>query len=325
MNFIILKTRSGQGFSRNDMPMLIAFIVHGQTYGKYKLLQKIHDVFGMEFNIIVKETTQSLNAGMITGEVIDQGTDYLIAVGGDGTVNEVVNAYLDSGTKKEIPIGIIPVGRGNDFVKSIGINKDFTNLLQAIQKNRTSTVDVGWITFRSADPLPDLKQKPVSRYFINIADIGIGGLATQMVRTSPKFLWPNLTYAWAIFKSLLTYSVEKVSVTDPEWKYQGSVMSVCMANGKYFGSGLCIAPEAELNDGIAEIVIIGNVGIWDYLSKIPMLKNGKKIKHPEILYKKSKSCTIESQTPMPIDMDGEFVGYTPLKMVMMQNIVKILV
>jgi diacylglycerol kinase (ATP) len=307
------------------MAKVIAFIVHGQAHRKQQLLQKIHDVFGIEFNIIVKETTSSLNAGLLTSEVLAQGTDYLIAVGGDGTINEVVNAYLDLGKKKEIPIGIIPVGRGNDFVKSIGIHKDLKNLFQAVQNNRTKVVDVGCMTFRSADPLLGLNQKPVSRYFINIADIGIGGLATQMIRTSPKFLGPNFTYGWAIFRSLLTYSVQKVRIFNSEWTYQGSVMSVCMANGKYFGSGLCIAPEAELNDGIAEIVIIGNVGVWDYLNKVPLLKKGRKIKHPEVLYKKSKSCTIESQTPMPIDMDGEFVGYTPLIMEMIQNRIEILV
>jgi diacylglycerol kinase (ATP) len=131
--------------------------------------------------------------------------------------------------------------------------------------------------------------------------------------------------AWAIFRSLLTYSVQKVRIFDSDWTYEGSVMSVCMANGKYFGSGLCIAPEAELNDGIAEIVIIGNVGIWDYLNKVPLLKKGRKINHPEVIYKKSTSCTIESQTPMPIDMDGEFVGYTPLTMDMIQKRIKILV
>jgi diacylglycerol kinase (ATP) len=176
------------------MAKVIAFIVHGQAHGKHKLLQKIHDVFGIEFNILVKETTRYFNAGILTEEVLAQRTDYLIAVGGDGTINEVVNAYLGLGEKNEIPIGIIPVGRGNDFVKSIGIHKNLKNLFQAIQNNRTEAVDVGWMTFRSADPLLGLNQKPVGRYFINIADIGIGGLATQMVRTSPKFLWPNFTY-----------------------------------------------------------------------------------------------------------------------------------
>jgi diacylglycerol kinase (ATP) len=308
-----------------DMSLVITFIVHGQTQGKHKLLQKIITSFGDKLKVIIKETTRTLNAVVLTSEVIAKGTDYLIAVGGDGTVNEIVNAYLKSGTNKEIPIGIIPVGRGNDFVKSIGINKDLNNLFQAIENNRTKSVDVGWITFLGEDPLIDLNQKPIGRYFVNIADIGIGGLATQMVRTSPKFLWPNLTYALAIIKSLAIYRAQKVKITDSEWTYEGSVMSVCMANGKYFGSGLCIAPEAEISDGVAEIVIIGNVGIWDYLKKVSLLKKGRKINHPEIFYKESTSCTIESNIPMPIDIDGEFVGYTPLKMEMIQNRIKILV
>lgn len=300
------------------MARTVTFIVHGQIKGKQKLLRTLDEIFGKGFFVKIKQTSETHRAVLLTTEAIVEGTDYLVAVGGDGTVNEVVNAHLDSGKHKEILIGIIPHGRGNDFVKSLGIQKNIRSLFQAIQNNSFISVDVGLLTFN------DPNKVAINRCFINIADIGLGGLATQMIRTSPKYLGANISYAWAIFKSLISYKSQKVKISTPDWIYEGDIISACMANGKYFGSGLCIAPDAKIDDGIAEIVLIGNVGIWDYLTKIPLLKKGKKINHPEVYYKKSMSCMIESQTPMPIDIDGEFVGYTPLKMVMKQKMIKIL-
>jgi diacylglycerol kinase (ATP) len=298
---------------------IVTFIVHGQISRKPKLIRLIHEVFGKDYDVKVKQTSEIHHADVLATLALEEGTDYLIAVGGDGTVNEVVNAYLSSKLQKEVPIGIIPQGRGNDFVKSLGVNENVKSLFRAIQSNQLKSVDVGWMTFFDSD------QNTINRYFINISDIGLGGLAVQMIRNSPKYLSPNISYAWAIFKSLIAYKTQKVEISTPDWAYSGKVMSVCMANGKYFGSGLCIAPEAKLDDGIAEMVILGNVGILDYLKKVPLLKKGIKIKHPEVLYKKSASCIIQSQIPMPIDMDGEFVGYTPLTMEMIQNRIKILV
>lgn len=301
------------------MVPVVTFIVHGLTSRKPKLYRLIDKVFGNDFELKVKQTTEIYPADLLATEALAEGTDYLIAVGGDGTVNEVVNAYLDSEPQKEVPIGIFPQGRGNDFVKSMGIQKSLKSLFLAIQNKQVKSVDVGYLTFFGPD------QKELNRYFINIADIGIGGLATQMIRISPKFLGPNITYFWAIIKSLISYKSQMVKISTPDWFYEGEVLSVSMANGKYFGSGLCIAPDAEVDDGISEIVLIGNVGIWDYLAKIPHLKKGKKINHPEVSYKQARSCTITSKNPMPIDMDGEFVGFTPLEMMILPKKVKILV
>jgi diacylglycerol kinase (ATP) len=301
------------------MAKKIYFIIHGKIFGRLKLLREIDRTFRKEFVVIKEVTSETRNAEFIANEAINEGVDYLIAVGGDGTINQVANAYLHSAVGREIPIGIIPVGRGNDFVKSLGVKKDLNSLLQAIQNNRIQAIDIGLLTFQNND------QKPINRFFINIADIGLGGLATQTVNSSPKFLGPDLTYAWAIFKSLISFRSQKVKINTPDWSFEGAVMSVCMANGKYFGSGLCIAPEAKLNDGIAEIVLIGNVSIWDYIKKISKLKKGKKIIHPEVFYKKAKSCVIESHQPMPIDLDGDFVGCTPLKMEMIREKIKFLV
>lgn len=92
-------------------------------------------------------------------------------------------------------------------------------------------------------------------------------------------------------------------------------MSLCMANGKFFGSGMCIAPTASLNDKLLELIIIGDVSIIDYLKNLSRVKKGLKIEHKEVFYETVKSCKIKSleKTECPIDMDGEFIGFTPIE------------
>lgn len=102
-------------------------------------------------------------------------------------------------------------------------------------------------------------------------------------------------------------------------------MSVCMANGKFFASGLAIAPDAQMDDGAAELVIIGNVGILDFLGHLLQLRRGERLKHSQIHYYKTDRCEIYSESGMPIDIDGEFVGYTPLKMEILPKRVRIFV
>ena len=298
----------------------LSFIIHGKTRKLDVLQNQLVEVFGKEFRLDFRITCKERNAIALTRDALKVGTDYLVAVGGDGTVHEVVNGNLTFNSTHPIPMGIIPVGRGNDLVRSLGIKKDVHSLYLSIVNQKYALVDVGLLTFTHSD-----HNNQVARYFINIADIGLGGLATQMIRKSPIYLGSNLTYFLAIIRSIWKFSAEYIEISAPNWAYKGDIMSVCLANGSNFASGIVIAPGAKLVDGIAELVIIGKVGIWDFLSNLPKLRRGEKLEHPQIKYLKAERCEIGSKIPMPIDMDGEFVGYTPLKMEMIPKILRVFV
>ncbi len=298
----------------------ISFIIHGKIRRCLKLQKEIEAIFFPDFVLDFKVTTQSINAIDLSIEALKESTDFLVAVGGDGTVNEVVNGYLQFQTTKIIPLGVIPLGRGNDLVKSLGIKNDLKLLYRSLSNSEFKNLDVGKLSFFDF-PQKNLK----SRYFINIADIGLGGLATQMVRTSPRFLGANWTYFWSILRSLWMYTAQDVVLSCSDWKYSGKIISICMANGRFFASGLAIAPSALLDDGKAEIVIVGKVGWLDFLRHLPQLRRGEKLQHREIKYLSASACQIDSLIPMPIDIDGEFVGYTPLSMKMLPQRIKIIV
>jgi diacylglycerol kinase (ATP) len=285
----------------------IAFIIHGKVAAKEKLIAKARSLFDglavLEFLI----TQSGKNATLCATEAIKHGAQILIAVGGDGTVNEVANAILFHSNRSKLKMGILPYGKGNDFVRSMGIGRDLATLRDNIKLGKTKTIDAGKLEFVGKEG------EKSRRYFVNIADVGLGGLATQMLRAGKPMWSSNLTYFWVIIKSFMKYRPANVRFTSHGFYHEGKVMSICMANGRYFASGLGIAPEAKLDDGKLDWVILGEISIWDYLKYIPSLKRANKIRHTEVSYHRGTECNITSEVPLPIDMDGEFVGYTPMR------------
>jgi YegS/Rv2252/BmrU family lipid kinase len=284
----------------------IAFVIHGKVKAKERLVSKANNLFAdlgaLEFLI----TRAEKNAITCTTEAIEKGATIIIAVGGDGTINEVANSLLTSRNRDHLKMGILPRGKGNDFVRSLGKGHDLAMLKQQIQLGKSKRIDVGKLEFTNTEGNRSY------RYFVNIADVGLGGLATQMLRAGRPLWSSNLTYFWVILKSFLKYRPAQAKFSSAEFTYEGKIMSICMANGAYFASGLGIAPDAKLEDGKLDWVILGKITVWDYLKKIPQLKRAKKISHPEISYHQGTECQISGEIPLPIDMDGEFVGYTPL-------------
>lgn len=286
---------------------LIAFIIHGKIAAKEKLAEKAQTLFQRLGTLIFVVTQSEKNATLCAIEAIERGANVLIAVGGDGTVNEVANAILFHPNRSKLKMGILPFGKGNDFVRSLGIRRDLTMLCDNIKLGKSKTIDAGKLEFVGKEG------ETSQRYFVNIADVGLGGLATQMLRAGKPLWSSNLTYFLVIIKSFMKYRPANVRFSSHGFYHEGKVMSICMANGRYFASGLGIAPEAKLDDGKLDWVILGEISIWDYLKNIPRLKRAKKIRHPEVSYHRGTECNISSDVPLPIDMDGEFVGYTPIR------------
>lgn len=285
------------------------FIIHGKLKSKKKLQNEISEVFSncLTFNFLFTDINDG--ALKVTKDAITDGSEIIIICGGDGSINEMVNGYFTSSFDSNIVFGVLPYGTGNDFAKSLKVTTDLHKLKSNILNKSILEVDVFNMNFFN------LKKKNDNRFFINISDIGIGGHVAENIATNKSFLSPNLKYFKAILASFFKYKKKKVSLTTDKFDWKGIAMSICMANGRYFGSGLCIAPDAKLNDENLQITLLGNVSIIDYLLNLGTVKKGNKIKHSEVFYKNAKNCKIESleDTECPIDMDGEFIGFTPIE------------
>jgi diacylglycerol kinase (ATP) len=286
----------------------ITFIIHGKIKSVSSLKSEIESIFSKDYEVRFKVTNKFSGAKDSVKLAIAEKTDTIIICGGDGSINETVNQLLASDNTRHIKCGVLPMGTGNDFAKSLGVKNDLIELKTHIEQKKVIDVSVFKMFFL------DQNQNASSRFFVNIADIGIGGFAAENVNSSSKVFGATITYFYAIISSFLKLKKQPVLLTSDSIEWEGQVMSLCMANGKYFASGMCIAPDANICDQQLQLIILGNVSIWGYLKNINKVKKGQKIEHKEVLYTAVNGCKIISKgMPCPIDMDGEFIGYTPLE------------
>lgn len=291
-----------------NLMIKIAFIVHGKARKKQFLIDEIKRTFDETlFQTQIFETQFEQHAVLLAESAANEGFTHIIACGGDGTLNEVLNGVMKT-KQANLKLGLIPRGSGNDFIKTASSPHSLVGLKESILRNGFKKIDIGFAEFISKDG------HETSRYFINIADVGIGGVIAQQLAESVKMFGPIITYQYFIIKNFLTYKPQQLKVTGDDFEYSGNVMNFCAANAKYFGSGLGIAPDADISDGLLNAVAIGEVSLVDYLKNFPDLKKCKSLVHPAIRYFTSKTLFFEStNSQLPIDMDGEFVGYLPMK------------
>ena len=292
----------------------IVFILHGKIKRQDKLIAQLKFLFGEAYQPCFYVTTHADHSVELAQHAVAEGATHIICLGGDGSLNEVVNGVLTSGQAESdisnIKIGLLPYGTGNDFARTMGVLNDGRLLKQWIDDDSYRSIDVGHTGYC------DRHGKTTSRYFINITDVGIGGAIAQDLDTSSKMFGPTLTYQKAIISALLTYKNRAVKITGDTFTYTGKIMSLVVANGRFFGGGMGIAPDAKVDDKLFSVVVIGAISIFEYLQNLGNIKKSKRIEHNELQYLSVSEILIESADaePLPIDMDGEFIGYTPIQM-----------
>lgn len=289
----------------------IAFIIHGKYKSNKEFKTQLDAVFQKDFEPLYYYTETAFHSVSLTEEAIQSGAPYIICCGGDGSLNECANGIMNQSKQNKvlenITLGVLPMGTGNDFIKTISSPSNANDLKELIIRDQFKQIDLGLARFQDRD------QKPLSRYFINITDIGIGGVVAEKLSRSSKMLGSYLTYQMSIVSSLMKYKKQPITVTADSFSYSGEVMNFIVANGKWFGSGLGIAPDADPADGQFDIVILGGLGLKEYIRHQSNVRKCEKIIHDEIKYFRAKKIAIRSEQKLPIDMDGEFVGYSPLE------------
>jgi diacylglycerol kinase family enzyme len=209
------------------------------------------------------------------------------------------------------------MGTGNDFARTINMSANVSLLKKNIDADYYELIDLGLAHFI------DSKGFPSSRFFINITDIGIGGVIAQKLISSSRRMSSFLTFQRAIISTLMSYRKQHVHIEADSFHYDGAVMNVVIANGKFFGSGMGIAPEALPGDGLFSVVIIGKVTMLDYIKLLGEVRKCKKIKHAGFTYKIATKISLDSPgISLPIDMDGEFIGYSPMSIEIVHHAIK---
>ncbi len=286
--------------------MNIVFVVNNKNDRLSKVLRRLEnycqktDAGSVQF----VSTVRKKHAIELARQATEKGCDFLIAVGGDGTLHEVINGMLqaDIQVNKYPAIGLLPYGSANDFARTARVSHSIEELMTLIQSNTTQKIDLGKII---------LQQSQETRYFINIAGVGLSSEVVQNLEQSSSALGPDFNYYKQIIKGFLNYVKMEVNCIFCTGQFKGKLLQMAVANGRYFGNGICIAPDAQLADEQFQIAIFGDLSLWDYLKNFRNLKKGVKINHSQVSYHEAKKVLIESNDSCGIEADGEYVGLAP--------------
>jgi diacylglycerol kinase (ATP) len=295
-----------------DPVMKIAFIVKGncgQKQSFYRALAR-HET---EDALAQAQSFETEHAGHAAQLAVQHGSDVdvLVAVGGDGTLNEVVNACLAASKQDpgySLPaFAVLAYGTANDFVKTGELDGSLEQLLQLLRQQSLRLIDVGRVSCTGEDGAT------VARYFVNVADVGLGAAAVQRLTTRRRYLGAKLSYLMAIVSAFFGYrKIELSVVTDTGLQWCGVVLALVASNGRFFGSGLEIAPNAELGDGKLDVALVGDVSLRDFVSRLGDLRSGNIIDHPEVSYYQARRIDVAGiDDECALEVDGEYVGNTP--------------
>lgn len=241
---------------------------------------------------------------------LKQGYSRIMAVGGDGTVNEVVNGFFEDEhlLVSDSRLIVFSRGTGSDYIKSLGITNRVEEIIRVIKRDRVKFIDLGLVTYVTHS------RNREERYFINVADMGIGGETTNLVNRSSKLFGGLLTYLFGALRVLITYQNKVMKLTiDGEEILPERLNSVMVANGEFFAGGMRIAPGADLEDGRFNILKIGDLTKFEFITNIIKAYRGTHLTHPKVNYVCGRELSIDSEERVLIEVDGETVGYLPAK------------
>lgn len=240
----------------------IAFIIHGKIRKRHGVIRQIESTFHGNYKLSFLVSEYKGHSIELACKVAEEGCNYIICLGGDGTLNEVVNGIMQAKERNKeiiVKVGVLPFGTGNDFIKTSKGPHSIPEMKKLIDENVSKEIDLGLVQFQNKTGATS------SRYFINITDIGLGGVVVQRIGKYSKIISPGLAYLVVIVKTLLTYRNQPIKVRADEFIYEGKVKNFVIANGKYFGSGMGIAPDAEIDSGKFEVVILEEGNLLDFL------------------------------------------------------------
>jgi YegS/Rv2252/BmrU family lipid kinase len=255
-----------------------------------------------------------------------QNRKFIIACGGDGTINEVANGILQSG--KDIELGVLPSGTGGDFRRSLGMPTNTREAARSLRTGETRTIDVGKVTFQN------FQNETVSRYFLNVSSFGLSASIIGRVKTTTKLDWlphdrfrGKASFALSTLQEVfdLNYTTVRVKIDDKDEKTLNTI-NFCVCNSRYFGGGMKIAPDAKLNDGFFDVVNIGDIRTAKILLNAYTLYRGSHLNLPEVksvLARKIEVFPADKTRDIHIETDGELPGRLPAVYEIVPNALKI--
>jgi len=254
------------------------------------------------------EATRGARDGVrIAREAARAGVERIVVAGGDGTTSEVVTGLVEADLNQQVEIGLLPMGSGGDFLRTLGMPREIDAAMACLAAGGRRSVDAGRIRFE------DHRGEIATACFLNVASLGISGLVDEMVNRAPKHLGGRIAFAWGTLRAIVQYRCEPVNLrVDGETVFDGPLSLAAAANGRCFGGGMRIAPDARPDDGNLDVVVVAGLRKARLLANFPSIYRGTHLGHPEVsVYRGKRVEAMAAPGRVWLDVDGEPLGTLP--------------
>ena len=225
-------------------------------------------------------------------------------MGGDGSVHEVVNGIAE---RDDVEIAVIPRGTGWDFGRSLGLPRNLDKAIGVALHSRARTIDLGRATYRA------WAGGESSSWFANVGSAGMSGAIAQRANNTSKAFGGKVSYVWATFAVFARWTTTEIEVTVDDETRRARMHDVVVSNGPYIGGGMKLCPDAQVDDGVFDVLLIGDLTKRDLLVTLPKTFRGKHLPHPKAELLRGVRVTVDAREPLPIELDGEQPGTTPAR------------
>jgi len=286
---VIVNPQAGNGKTGKIWPQIESALEH--SIGSFQVIK----------------TIRRDDATVLSRSILKKDTARIVAVGGDGHLNEVLNGFIENDllVNPEARLSFVMTGTGCDFQRSLRIPSKWQQAVANLKDAQVRLIDVGKVTYTKSDKTQRI------RYFDNIASFGLSGAVDHHLEYSRlrKFFGGTPLFFWATIKTVFSHPNQKIlfRIDDGPEKEVCSRL-IILANGCYFGGAMYVAPEAELDDGLLDLLILKEISVVKFLWHLPKIYKGTHLKIPEIFFQKVRKFSAESSEQVFVDIDGESLG-----------------
>jgi diacylglycerol kinase (ATP) len=276
----------------------------GKTYHKWPQIKHTLNSIGLRFEDKVTEAPG--HAIELAKAAAKEGYDLVVAIGGDGTLNEVVNGLYEAGSLGDVTLGIVSTGTGSDYVRTVGTPHNYEDACRCFMKPRKLVTDVGVAEYSK-------NGTAVKRLFINFAGIGFDAEIVRATTQRFKALGSVPSYMMGLLSTFLNYKNQEVSINLDGKLSDKKICTVIVSHGRYGGGGMLVAPNADPTDGLFDVTVIDNINKVDLLWSFPKIYKGTHLTHPRVSTRKAGEIVLKPVQKMSLQADGELLGETPAR------------
>jgi YegS/Rv2252/BmrU family lipid kinase len=249
-------------------------------------------------------------AASLSRQAILGGYEMIVAVGGDGTLNEVTAGFFDGSTalSSKVVLGVVAAGTGSDFGRTLG-QADLESACARLAGRDTRAIDLGFARFVRHDGTP------AARIVVNVASFGVGGLVARLVNPRLKSLSGRVAFTLATLRALTLYRDQEVTLQFDGGLPQSLALTNCaFGNGRFFGAGMQVAPAARLDDGEFDVTTWSGFTLRDFIFRRRMLYDGRHVQLKGTQVRRAQRATAISDSVVLLEIDGESVGRLPVEL-----------